>query len=210
MYGLINDNIKLLLKGINRKTQIDPYILINNSLGSRTKKFEDNYRKYYALNAARLSNDFYTAYFDILFEHIGIQEPNIVDIVNELYKVPANSKGKNTIQFSFASKLVHTINPNLPIYDSMVANFYFFPEIKPMWGKDKKIEEYMKSYNFLKDEYSRIIQNKLLNDSIQEFRQHFSLDIEEYSDNKIIDSLIWRYVAFLKSGVLRESIIKYS
>ena len=212
MYSLINNNINLLLDGINEKDHITPYISISESFNknqSNNLEFKMLYRKYYQLNAARLSEDFCESYFSLLEENRTNDTIDIVDITNRLYELKSNSRGIHSVHFSFASKLVHTVNNVLPIYDSRVAEFYFFPNIKPKWDKDRKTQEYLASYHFLREEYDRIIEDKLLELSIAEFRKKFTT-VEKYSDVKLIDTILWRYTAFLKSGAVRDGEIQYS
>ena len=46
-------------------------------------------------------------------------EEDLGRILRELYEKETLRKAK-TVQFSFATKLIHTINPNRPIFDSKV------------------------------------------------------------------------------------------
>lgn len=210
MYCHINGNIELLLNDINRQNHVADYIVIHDKYEakeSNTSEFKSMYRRYYQLNAARLSEEFCDSYFRML-ENGRNKEINIEQIVNDLYKLKSNSKGCNAVHFSFATKLAHTINNSLPIYDRMVASFYFFPDIKQHWSKDRKINEYMASYQYLVNEYGRVIDKNLLSPSIERFRSIFDVG-DNYSDVKIIDTLIWRYTAFLKSGAMRIGKIQY-
>ncbi|SEI45273.1 hypothetical protein SAMN04244572_00336 [Azotobacter beijerinckii] len=211
MYHLINNNVQLLLNGINREDHIDPYVSIRESFENQknnTPKFRSTYRQFYKLNAARLSEKFCELYFALLEEHRNDEYIQVESITNSLYELESNSKGTHAVHFSFASKLVHTINNDLPVYDSMVAAFYFFPNIKSNWNKAKKIEEYLTSYHFLINEYKRVIENNLLGQAIEQFRERFEVGIE-YSDVKLIDTLIWRYTALLKSGAIRNGQMQY-
>lgn len=211
MYQLINNNIHLLLRGVDRQQHVAPYIAIRDKFNNKendTADFKSIYRKFYQLNAARLSEEFCNSYFDLLQKNRDNEELNIENIVNSLYEIECNSKGTHAVHFSFATKLAHTINNGLPVYDSMVAAFYFFPEIKSNWDKKRKVQEYLSSYQFLRNEYSRVIENNLLAISIKSFRELFEVG-EEYSNIKIIDTLLWRYTAFLKSGAIRNDHIQY-
>lgn len=211
MYRLINNNINLLLDGISKETHIDPYISICKSYKnqkSNTPEFKKTYRSFYQLNAARLSDDFCESYFSLLEESRDNDTVNVEDITNRLYDLESNSKGTHAVQFSFASKLVHTVNDDFPIYDSMVSAFYFFPDVKPNWDKKRKIQEYLESYQFLRNEYCRIMENNLLEVAMEEFRERFAVG-DEYSNMKLIDTLLWRFTALLKSGAIRNGDIPY-
>ena len=159
------------------------------------------------MNAARLSDDFCSAYFNLL--NRANREISVEEIINALYFIQSNAKGIHAVHFSFATKLIHTLDNNLPIYDRMVATFYFLPDIKQNWTKEKKIEVYLNSYKFLKSEYERVIDNNLLEISIDKFRKKFDVDDKQYSNCKVIDTLIWRYTALLKSGAICNRHIQY-
>ncbi|MBU0712581.1 hypothetical protein KKA87_11800 [bacterium] len=211
MYRLINKNIKQLLEDIKKKDHIDLYIYICKSFEKRqstTSEFKDIFRKFYRLNAARLSINFCELYFSLLEKNRNNRKIDVRDITNSLYELESNSRGIHAVHFSFASKLAHTIDNTLPIYDSMISTFYFFPDIKTSWTKDRKIEEYMANYQFLRSEYKRIIRDNLLKQTMVQFRNKFGIGIE-YSDVKLIDTLIWRYTALLKSGAIRNGQIQY-
>ena len=210
---MINKNITVLLDSINRSSDIDPYVYLLGEFrkGSieNNAEYQNTYRKYWRLNAARLSGDYCKHYFQVMERYREKNQRNIEDIVKELYEIPSNSKGKKTVQFSFATKLLHTINNALPLYDSMVGDFYFFPQIKPSWGYDKKLLVYLRVYNYLQREYERVIENGLLSESIIQFRNHFELS-ENYTDQKIIDTLLWKFVTHLRSGAVGNGEIRYS
>lgn len=212
MYQHINDNIDKIIDSINRDSDIDPYVVLlsmfcNGSV-EKNEEFKTTYRKYWQLNAARISNDYSDHYFKILEKYREVDNPVLSDIIMELYAVPTNSKGSKAVQFSFATKLLHTIDNTLPIFDSNVSAFYFFPEIKYKWKPEKKFAVSLLIYGFLEKEYKRIIEHNLLESSIAKFRSNFGLS-ENYTDQKIIDTLIWRFVAYLRSGVMVNGEMKY-
>lgn len=213
MYHLINKNIKKVLSGINREKEINPYLTILKVFSeghvTNNDRFKSDYKKYYQLNAAKLSEEFCNHYFSVKqgFRHKDCI--HIRDVVEELYKVPTNAKGVKVIMFSFASKLFHTVDNSQPLYDSFVADFYFFPQITPYWKYDKKLATYLESYNYLQREYKRIMDNHILSESIGLFRKRFELP-QAYTDYKIIDTLLWRFAAYLRSGAITSNEIKYS
>jgi hypothetical protein len=131
----------------------------------------------------------------------------VEEITRTLYEIPINAKEKKVLQFSFASKLVHMINPRLPVYDRMVESFYFLPRSYAGTAQ-KKLANLLRSYRFLVAEYDRILREGLLASAIDELRRRFQLPAE-YSDQKIIDTLIWKFVPFLESGALRDGSVVY-
>ena len=213
MYKIINDNISSINNAINRSRDIDPYMtlqtIFQNGSILNNGNFKTIYRKYWQLNAARLSDTFCDHYFQVLEKNRNKEDRNIKEVVEDLYRVSSNAKNKKTLQFAFATKLLHTIDNTLPVYDSLVADFYFLPQIKLNWKYDKKISTYLKAYEFLQKEHKRILDGKLLSSAITRFRTHFALPAS-YTDQKIIDTLLWKFTSVLRAGAIREGKIKYS
>lgn len=213
MYRLINENIIKVLDTIDRKKVIDPYLKMAEMFRagnvSDNDEYKTIYRKYWQLNAARLSDHYCNHYFQVMENHRHKVQIDIETVVKELYEVPSNSKGIKTIQFSFATKLLHTIDNTKPVYDSLVGNFYFFPQIKPTWKYSQKLSAYTEAYKFLSNEYKRILDNGLLSKSMQQFRERFRLP-HTYTDQKIVDTLLWAFSSYARKGSIRSCEIPYS
>ena len=212
MYTPINTNVALLLNIINRKEDVQAYVYLTRELPKidvrTSREFQRKYRRYWALNAAMLSEDFLTAYFQLLEQSKRATVPvTVEDVSMNLLETPINSTGKRALHFSFASKLVHMINPRLPVYDSAVQKFYFLPKL-PDGDPEDKLEVLLRSYQFLRKEQERILREELLAPAIKGFRSHFAPD-ESYTDEKIIDTLIWKFVGFLSNGALRDGHLIY-
>jgi len=143
-----------------------------------------------------LGQNFRAEYFLLLErEKASPARAGVEQVARKLYEIPVNSKGRKVLQFSFASKLVHMVNPELPVYDRMVEAFYYLP--RSYAGKpEKKLENLLASYRFLVKEYDRILREGLLADVLHWFRRHFSLP-PPYWDHKVIDTLIWKFVPAL-------------
>ncbi len=213
MYQLINDHVDLIVSKIDRQKEIDTYLRIRSRLPvtnvSKDQDFQREYRQYWAMNAARLQNSFYNHYFQVMEEYKGEDEVEIENILQRLHEHPTRSDGKRSLQFSFASKMLHVISPEMPVYDSMVSQFYFLPDIS-----SEKLENRLclalKSYEFLIREYTRIIKSGLLKTAIPYFREHFGLsDTGSYTDFRVIDILIWQFTALATKGAVRDCIFKY-
>jgi hypothetical protein len=209
MYSLLN---KCAEKVVSAIQTIDPkHVLKYDWLRQHvdqvtTPEFQKNYRFYWAMNPARLSPEFYAAYFDALNAAMS-NPPTLSSVVQTLYAVSARQDGERSLQFSFATKLLHFPNPHSPIYDSQVAAFYFFQE--PTTNDlQKRIDGLVAFHNFLGEEYARILKNGLLAHAIEEFRTQ--LKPLHFTDEKIVDSLIWAFVSFLRKGALPERRTIYS
>lgn len=179
--------------------------LVENLVSVREAEYQHRYRMYWVMNAARLSASYCTEYFRRL-EAAAQSMPELGRLALELYEVPAQSNDRQSLQFSFVTKLLHMRDRHLPIYDSLVADFYFFePERSP--DLELRIKHLELFYAFLRYEYARVLVDGLLTRSIAAFRDRFKP--VHFTDEKIIDSLIWAFVSKLRRGGLLDGAITY-
>jgi hypothetical protein len=206
MYKLINLNKKQIVESIEESHITDYEYLIRNSDNSDNEDFQKKYKNYWRLNAARLSQKYCKEYFNN-FKNFKKNGWSIKELAKELYDIPTHKNGRKSLQFSFCTKLVHMVDNNLPIYDSMIRDFYFYKE--PISGSpfDERIENYVRFYQFLIEEYQRIISNGLIKESLLLFHKRFQPNY--FSDVKIIDSLLWAFVSLLKKGGFLNKDIMY-
>ncbi len=197
MYELINKNINPILDSISEKHISDYEWLLNNkhNIGYHFKR---RYKSFWQLNAALLSDEFCDEYFLEIQNSLKKGSVDLRDITKKFYDIPSNKKGANKLQFSFCTKLCHVVSPCLPIYDAMVRDFYFFKEPNRKLFLSMRIEEIMYFYDFLVGEYDRIISEKLLENSIWAFYERFNA--QNFTTQKVIDSLIWAFIGFVRSG----------
>jgi hypothetical protein len=205
MYDLINANIGIVLQFIaNDPATVTGYDdLVENIQQVATQPYQDSYGVYWVMQYP--DSTWRKVYFQELETALldPASPPNLTALAMKLYTTPTNAKGQSN-QFSFITKLVHMVDRHSPIYDSRVAAFYFFK--RPDSGPGQ-IQEYVDFHAFLVREYRRVIQNGLLCHSIQSFRQRFRP--QHFTDERIIDVLIWGYVGLLQSGALTSGRIVY-
>lgn len=213
MYAIINQNIGALLDSINSQADIDPYVWLLAELPNRNvaqdQEFQRVYRNYWKLNPARLSDKYLAAYFGHLEQLKGQPEHVTVEAVaRHLLPIPTHGSGRQSLQFSFSSKLVHMLDSEKPVYDSLVEDFFFLPSGVANEATEKKISRLLASYEFLQVEYGRVIEQGLLAKAVTQFKARFRVNAV-YTDRKIIDTLIWKFVGFLKSGAVRNGVVVY-
>lgn len=211
MYDLVNRNCDRLLATMKKDWDIAPYVWMLLELPlrdvARDEEFQRIYCSYWVLNGAGLCQSYRAKYFALLErEKRTPGTVNVEQVAWDLYETPVN-KEKKALQFSFATKLVHMIRTDLPVYDRMVETFYFLPRSYAGPAKTK-LANLLTSYQFLVTEYERVLREGLLAGSVQTFRRHFGLP-PLYSDQKIIDTLIWKFVPFLEAGALRDGSVAY-
>lgn len=182
----IEEKQKSILSNLNSEN-IAVYIFLKNEYAKG--KILDNFvfqfvfRAYYRLDNAGLSDGIKRRFFELLDQ----KQTNLETILSELYEIPT-SKGKKTIQFSFATKLLHTINGNKPIFDSGVSRV---TNIRPTGSGKAKIHSCIEKYDFLEKLYLDMLQNERITNIISEFRLTFKVDDEMMSDTKVLDFIMW-------------------
>lgn len=200
MYNLIEKHIDDTIDAIP-KDHFDEYrYLIQKGSNPSNPEYQVRYSKFFRLNGAGLSTEFRAQYFHTLKEYSNAALPKLDEVIKRI-------QTKDTkLHASFASKLLHMLNQEEPIYDSMICNFYFYsrPSYK---DENKKIDSILSFHSFLKDEYSRIIKRGLLHDSITQLNDKWQ--IQDLSDIKKIDTLLWAFVKLMKVHNSEKRVVQY-
>lgn len=173
------------LIGRTKREDVAAYVFIMERYRKRERKvakdplFRFVYQKFYGMDRF-VTNEFEEEYFKKL-------EKGETSLENVL---TVKSNGK--LQYSFSTKLLHTLNPDLPIFDANVGKAL---GISP--GR-KSIEGYVKHYEKLKEIYSKLKANSGMAKEISRFQEEFK-NIGSISKSKAIDFLLWQYGKLLKS-----------
>src|SRR5260370_24738995 len=158
------------------------------------------------MGAARLGDEFCKAYFEHLEELKALGRADVGRIAIRIYGVGLNKKGGRKLHLSFSTKMAHMLQPDMPVYDSLVAQFFFLPEYGATF--DEKLRNRLESYQFLIAEYQRILREDILERSIDAFRERFPV-AKTFTGTKIVDTLIWRFAAMLSGGAVKSGTVKY-
>ncbi len=184
----ISENYENLLN-LNYEKSLDAYLFIQKTFNkgsiANNEGFKQVYKNFYRLNRAGLTNEWKELYFEIL----DSKEKNLEKILNELYEIP-NHKKQNSIQFSFATKLIHTIDTTKPIFDSLVGAM-LEQKVKGR-TKEEKIQSCIKIYKVLQNVSQTCLKDRDLQKILKAFRIKFGVsEKRELSDEKIFDFLLW-------------------
>lgn len=176
-----------------RKNDVDRYFYIasvfaQNEPISDNEEFKDTYKNFYVMKTAGLSQQHFDKYFEMLDEQVS----NLERILNELYEIKT-LKQQNSLQFSFATKLLHTVNNNLPIYDKQVKITLGLPD--PYKYSDnsryKKTRAILAYYENLKMIYRQLLENASVKKLIDDIRKNFGWTANQINDVKILDFVLW-------------------
>jgi len=182
----IEEKQKNILSNLNSES-IAVYIFLKNEYAKG--KILDNFvfqfvfRTYYRLDNAGLSDGIKRRFFELLDQ----KQINLETILSELYEIPT-LKGKKTVQFSFATKLLHTINSNKPIFALEISRV---TNIRPTGSGEAKIHSCIERYDFLEKLYLDMLQDERITNIISEFRLTFKVGDQMMSDTKVLDFIMW-------------------
>jgi len=211
MYSIICQNTQAILREIRQKEDVNEYDWLIQAVQQQPwpADFESRYRRFWRMRG--VAEGFYPPYFQAL-RLASSQQPNLSALCTTLCRFSTRKKKNSqdtteTLQFSYPAKLCHMINTKLPIYDSFVARFYLFREPSTDLPSQMRINAYVAFYDFLKNEYARILNGNLLKLGIDAFEQGF--DPQRHSDEKIVDWLIWGFVRWADTGALLNGQITY-
>ncbi|MBO7477190.1 MAG: hypothetical protein J6U04_04570 [Salinivirgaceae bacterium] len=177
-----NKNVKCLGQKMN---PVQKYLYtINKKDEADSNEYKAIYKNFYGLGRFS-SNDFVNEYFKELqikkTEYENVDSKCVMDVIKHFQPFTSSN------QYSFSTKLLHTINNDYPIYDSKVGRFYCGGTPNPA------METFEPFYKELINEYKRIGGEKLLVKTIEYLDEKVGFGFENISFVKKIDFIIWRY-----------------
>ena len=107
-------------------------------------------------------------------------------ILEVLYHIPTRKKVKS-LQFSFATKLLHTLDTSQAIYDSKVAELLSLPMKK---GKDfdDNIGACIALYEKLQEAQQELLADEGIRNQLAALKERYNTQI---GDEKALDFLLW-------------------
>jgi hypothetical protein len=144
--------------------------------------FQFVFRSYYRIDNAGLTTRWKVRYFEFLKQ----RECGLRTILEGLYHIPTTRKVKS-LQFSFATKLLHTLDSSQPIYDSKVAELLGLPVKK---GKDlvANVDTCVAVYEELREARRQLLLDEGVKNQIATLKARYNSQI---SDEKALDFLLW-------------------
>ena len=171
-------------QAIKRFLALDKYKYIRDNLYkcnvSTNKEFQTVFDSFFRVRRDKTWRNIFFTYFQ---EAKNIDNIRFEDILKYIYE---NTKD-HCIEPSFSSKMLSTINPNMPIWDQFVLeNLELKVDGKT---KEERLQNTIDTYYKIVKKENEMLEEKEIQESIQLFRNYF----KEYdlSDIKILDYLIW-------------------
>ena len=170
-----------LQAGIN-----DYCYLLNNLYSTNVAEdahYQDVFRKFYQMRKF-YSDEFASGYFQLL-EELKADQNNVTfqEIFDRILGI------QNTFEMSFSSKMLHMLQPENPIWDSVVTKEHFGLCI-PASGHKNRESACVQRYDLYKKRFYEYLHSDEGQMILTLFNQKF-LDLE-ISDAKKIDFVLWQ------------------
>lgn len=181
------------------------YFLIKEKYLSKNidQEFERIFCAFYIMNGARgLNNPQKKEFFKLL----SSRENNLEIFFKSLYKISGYGR-RHKLFLSFGTKLLHTINEKLPIYDGNIAYVLKLPSPTHPASLEERIKNRMDIYQELKNNFVVLLANKQIKNYLKSIRQKlqskaksdkFNWQDKLISDTKLLDSTLWALYSVLK------------
>jgi hypothetical protein len=150
--------------------------------------FQFVFRSFYRLDSGGLSDAFKGAYFELLQKYRHGPLPDLRQLCEVLRQFPTK-KGGNSLQFSFATKLLATLDPEQPIYDSLVASLFGYKRPDHLKDFSKRLEKLCSFYKSLSETSRWLAQRTEFCVVRAAFSEHEQWD--ELPPMKQIDFILW-------------------
>lgn len=188
-----NIDVAQLLKGVEPKDlQLDRYKYIMDNVNkvdvSKDEDFQRVFNEFYVLNGTGASSDWKAAYYAYFQEVKNNPDKQTLEtIIRHFYEdenvPPYNAAVNKRIELSFSSKMLATIQPDKPIWDSHVSRFLDIRD-------PKDIAEAIQKYADLEDWYKSFLNTPDADNWVAAFDSAFP-EYTWISKTKKIDFIIW-------------------
>lgn len=157
-------------------------------------KYQKNFTSYYRV---RRDAAWLTKYYAFMEENKNNANLKFNDIITYLSTIPHKVKKSSvnptgfatTIEASFSSKMLATIQPNHPIWDSQVMRFLGI-RIPHNLTQEKKLKYIIKIYEQLSLDVGAFINTEKGHNYIKQFDYHFP-EYSKFNSYKKIDFYLW-------------------
>lgn len=184
-----------------------PYFLIKEKFSNNilSDEFRNCFCGFYIMNGPMGLNKFQK---DEFFRLLSVKENNLDNILRTLYEIPGYGES-HKLFLSFGTKLLHTIDNDLPIYDRNIANILELQN-QTTGMLEVRIKNRVSIYNELKDNFALLFKDSKTINFLENIRKEIDVKSTEnnlgwknnlVSDVKLLDSSLWAlYTIRKKSG----------
>lgn len=166
---------------------VERYLEILELKNQDFDEFKQRFSGFYM--TAPISKQVRDSLFDVMKAAMNekITEENVLNYFREYIKQMAQQIHKDSVYFSFITKILSIVNVDLPIWDSKVAEKLLIPNVPSGWELENKIRYVEKAYKELIVWY-RSSESDIYE---EEFNKRFPDYVERVSRTKKIDFILW-------------------
>lgn len=181
---IIQADVKKLFSAPNKKRGVEKYAFIAKSFKDTNVETDKNFqKKFNGFYVVRQRNaDWYKAYYSLM-ENGKKQIPTFEEALWVVYKTTGR------VEASFVSKLLHTLNNDMPICDKFVLQNLGLK--MPVCKGEKKIQKCIVLYQKIVNWYEKVLSTVEINQKIVEFDEVFP-EYKWLSQTKKLDFLLWQ------------------
>jgi hypothetical protein len=180
----IEEKSSIIIEKLIKNNSVHDYLNVRKLFNEDDilgETFQKAFNNFYGLNRFMKSKETFYSIFN------SCKKTGSFDLVEILVEL---QKSTGRIEYSFVSKMCHTLDNNMPIYDDNIAKTFGF-DIHNYADMEIKIDRFLLFLEELKNSYSSIITNNFLEKTIKQFDESFPLI--QISEVKKIDFIIWTY-----------------
>lgn len=187
-FGFSKDKIYNILKSNSFQKGLFKYLAIMNLLNetdvSLDRLFQRKFNGFYRMR--QRNSNFYNKYFIFMESHKKDKNLSFSEIATYLFVTT------NRCEISFSSKLLATINPNMPVWDKIVALNHFGISISYYVPKkyNSRLDMIIDKYNQFYLAYLEYMNSDEANLIIKLFRELYPNIV--ITDIKIVDLVLWQ------------------
>ena len=174
----------VISKMLKKSFGIDRYTFIIKELSKRDISIDPNYQRFFnAFYVVRRDRKWRKIYYDYFESQKNNKNLTFENVIRYLYEKTGQ------VEASFSSKLLSTVNPNMPIWDAYVLKNL---GLKMKMGKPQdRIEQAIRLYRDIHETYMRLVKSEWGKSAIAKFNELLP-DARWISDIKKIDFFIWQ------------------
>lgn len=181
----IQDPGKQLIRIIEESCGLNAYKATLDLKQIGTAEYQKNYVSYYRV---RRDEHWLAEYFSYMQKQVGNPKVTFEKILRKISNVPHRIKNGigATIEASFASKMLATLDQNCPIWDRRVAKV-----VGVRYDQLRELKDYVKVYDKLTEKVNAFRQTDAGSKCIEEFNRTFP-DFVDINPVKKIDLYLWK------------------
>jgi len=154
---------------------------------SENKKFQTAFRIFYGLDNVGFDEDFKSQYFKLIEKLRYHTTTDVESVFIDLQRIK-NFDGKDSVIFSFATKLMCTIDDSIPIYDKEVCDVFSFTEPLDI-DFAMVMDILLDQLEIIQTHFKEIVDRNLLPNTIRLFDEKFKGN--DLSMIKKLDFIFW-------------------